>query len=44
MKRYEQLIKDLGPQKFSLKGKIWMGVLLLVTAAGIVARIGQDPS
>ena len=41
MKRYEQLIKDLGPQKFSLKGKIWMGVLLLVTAAGIVAYIDQ---
>lgn len=41
MSRYDQLIKDLGPQKFNRKGMIWMGVLLLVIAAGIAAYVDQ---
>lgn len=41
MSRYEQLIKDLGPQKFDTKGKLWMALLLVIIAAGIVAYIDQ---
>ena len=41
MSRYEQLIKDVGPQKFSMKGKVWVGLLLVVIVAGIIAYIDQ---
>jgi molybdopterin-containing oxidoreductase family membrane subunit len=41
MSRYDQLIKDLGPQKFDLRGKLWVGLLLVMIAAGIVAYIDQ---
>ncbi|MCO5725419.1 NrfD/PsrC family molybdoenzyme membrane anchor subunit [Robiginitalea marina] len=41
MSRYEQLIKDLGPQKFNMRGKLWMGFLLLLIAAGVIAYIDQ---
>ena len=41
MSRYEQLIKDVGPQKFSLKGKLWMAFLLLLIIAGIIAYADQ---
>ncbi len=41
MSNYEQLIKDVGPQKFSLKGKLWVALLLVVIVAGVVAYIDQ---
>jgi molybdopterin-containing oxidoreductase family membrane subunit len=41
MSSYEQLIKDVGPQKFSLKGKLWVALLLVVIIAGVVAYIDQ---
>lgn len=40
-RKYEHLIKDVGPQKFTLLGKFWMAFLLLVIAAGIIAYIDQ---
>lgn len=42
MKRnYEHLIKDVGPQKFDRLGMLWVGLLLLVIVAGIIAYIDQ---
>ncbi|MGB5236521.1 MAG: NrfD/PsrC family molybdoenzyme membrane anchor subunit [Flavobacteriaceae bacterium] len=41
MSRYEKLIHDLGPRGFNLRGKLWVGFLLLVILAGIVAYIEQ---
>lgn len=41
MSSYEQLIKDVGPQKFSLKGKLWVALLLVVIIAGVIAYIDQ---
>ncbi|MEJ2163427.1 MAG: polysulfide reductase NrfD [Robiginitalea sp.] len=41
MRSYEQLIKDVGPQKFNLKGKLWVALLLAVIVAGIIAYIDQ---
>ncbi|MGA9239294.1 NrfD/PsrC family molybdoenzyme membrane anchor subunit, partial [Robiginitalea sp.] len=41
MSRYDKLIKDLGPQKFDAKGKLWVALLLVIIAAGIVAYIDQ---
>ncbi|MDM9632091.1 NrfD/PsrC family molybdoenzyme membrane anchor subunit [Robiginitalea aurantiaca] len=41
MSKYDQLIKDLGPRKFSLKGKLWVALLLAVTVAGIIAYVDQ---
>lgn len=39
--KYEHLIKDVGPQKFTLLGKLWVVLLLLVIVAGIIAYIDQ---
>ena len=41
MSSYEQLIKDGGPQKFSLKATLWVALLLVVISAGVVASIDQ---
>ncbi len=41
MSKYDQLIKDLGPRKFSLKGKLWVALLLAVIVAGIIAYVDQ---
>ncbi|MEN8788905.1 MAG: NrfD/PsrC family molybdoenzyme membrane anchor subunit [Flavobacteriaceae bacterium] len=41
MSRYEKLIQDLGPRKFNIRGKLWVGFLLLLIAAGIVAYADQ---
>ena len=39
--KYDQLIKDVGPKKFSWRGKLWVGILLLSIVAGIIAYIDQ---
>lgn len=41
MSKYDQLIKDLGPREFSLKGRLWIALLLAVTVAGIIAYVDQ---
>jgi len=41
MSRYEQLIKDLGPQKFNWKGKLWVALLIVMIVAGIAAYVDQ---
>ncbi len=41
MSQYQKLIQDLGPRGFNLRGKLWVGFLLLVIIAGIVAYIDQ---
>ena len=41
MSRYEQLIKDLGPRKFNLMGKVWVASLIVIIVAGIAAYIDQ---
>ncbi len=39
--KYNYLIRDVGPKKFNLLGKLWLGLLLFITIAGIVAYIDQ---
>lgn len=41
MINHQDLLKDLAPRKFGLRGKIWTGLLLLVTVAGVIAYIDQ---
>lgn len=41
MSKYDQLIKDVGPQKFNLKGKLWLALLITVIVAGVIAYIDQ---
>ncbi len=41
MRRYETLVKDLGPKKFGTRGRLWVGFLLLLIAAGIWAYVDQ---
>lgn len=41
MSRFEQLIQDLGPRKFNMKGKLWMALLIVLTVAGIAAYVDQ---
>ena len=41
MSRYDKLIQDLGPRKFNIRGKLWVGFLLLLIMAGIVAYAEQ---
>ena len=41
MNRYDALVRDLGPKKFGTTGKLWVGFLLLLIAAGIWAYIDQ---
>ncbi|NNK76044.1 MAG: polysulfide reductase NrfD, partial [Maribacter sp.] len=41
MAAIETLVKDLGPKKFSLRGKIWTVLLVAVIVAGIIAYIDQ---
>ena len=38
---YDHLIKDVGPKKFSWRGRLWVGILLLSIIAGIIAYIDQ---
>jgi len=39
--KYDHLIKDVGPKKFSWRGKLWVGLLLLSITAGIIAYVDQ---
>ncbi|MBK5214903.1 MAG: polysulfide reductase NrfD [Flavobacteriaceae bacterium] len=41
MTQYDKLIKDLAPQKFGLRGKIWIGFLLVVILAALYAYYQQ---
>jgi len=41
MAAIETLIKDLGPKKFDLRGKVWTVLLIAVVVAGIIAYIDQ---
>ena len=41
MSKYDQFIKDVGPQKFNRGGMLWMGFLILLIVAGVVAYIDQ---
>ena len=41
MKTSSQLIKDLVPKKFSMRGKLWVIFLLSICVAGIIAYIDQ---
>ena len=41
MSKYNKLIQDLGPRKFNLREKLWVGFLLLLIVAGIVAYAEQ---
>ncbi len=41
MAAIETLVKDLGPKKFGLRGKIWTFLLIAVVVAGIIAYIDQ---
>ncbi len=41
MSKYSQLIKDVGPQKFNRGGMLWMGFLILLIVAGVIAYIDQ---
>ena len=41
MSKYDQFIKDVGPQKFSMKGKLWVALLIAVIVAGVIAYIDQ---
>lgn len=41
MKQYDQLIQDLAPQKFGMRGKIWVAFLLVVILAALYAYYQQ---
>jgi len=41
MKNFDTLIKDLAPKKFGKRGVIWIGFLLIIIIAGIIAYIDQ---
>ena len=41
MKSREQFIKDLAPKKFTKPEKIWVGLLLVLILAGMLAYIDQ---
>ena len=41
MKSREQFIKDLAPKKFTKPEKIWLGLLLVIIVAGMLAYIDQ---
>ncbi|WP_088342091.1 NrfD/PsrC family molybdoenzyme membrane anchor subunit [Robiginitalea sediminis] len=41
MKTREQLIEDLGPRKFNRGGMVWVGFLLVLIVAGLIAYIDQ---
>ena len=41
MKSREQFIKDLAPKKFTKPEKIWLGLLLVIIVAGMLAYVDQ---
>ncbi|PIZ07631.1 MAG: polysulfide reductase, partial [Flavobacteriaceae bacterium CG_4_10_14_0_8_um_filter_34_31] len=41
MKPYDKLIQDLAPQKFGMRGKIWVAFLLVVILAALYAYYQQ---
>ena len=41
MKSREQFIKDLAPKKFTKPEKIWLGLLLVIILAGMLAYVDQ---
>jgi len=41
MKKYEELLKDLAPQKFNKSGVLWVSVLIIIIIIGIIAYIDQ---
>ena len=41
MNRYEQLVNDLAPKKFSWKGKAWMVFLVVVILVGLYSYTRQ---
>lgn len=41
MQKYNQLVKDLAPQKFGIKGKIWVSFLVIVILAALYAYYQQ---
>ncbi|MDN3643696.1 polysulfide reductase NrfD [Lutimonas halocynthiae] len=41
MKSREQFIKDLAPKKFTKPEKIWLGLLLIIIVAGMLAYVDQ---
>lgn len=41
MQKYNQLVKDLAPQKFGIKGKIWVSFLVIVLLAAFYAYYQQ---
>ena len=41
MKSREQFIQDLAPKKFTKLEKIWLGLLIVVMVAGMIAYIDQ---
>ena len=41
MKNYDELLNDLAPRKFGMRGTIWIILLLIIIIAGMIAYIDQ---